>query len=402
MRVTVGSGPAAVELRDDLLDAPREELAKLEDSRGPVEPARLAFAAVHVVLEDGYSDVPHELGLPVPAAELTPWIDSDATLSIRRRLDGLGFGIAEAMDTAQRFRLGWDNAIELVRRTGAAGLAQPMIAGAGVDHLDAVADEDALVEGVIFQARAIQEAGGLVILLPLAWLCEQGYGEQGYVRVYGRIAEALEGPVFVHWLGEMFLPTLSGYFPGDSFRRILAAHPEVLRGAKLSLLDDAKERELRADLATRDQVMLTGDDFHFGALMDGPPAQRMVELAGRQVGLGDFSHGLLGIFGGVAEPASVALSFLAHGDRQRYLQLMSPCERLGRHLFRSPTQHYKAGLAFLSWLDGHQHNPMLVQHEELARDRSHYLVAAGLASAAGCLTNAELAAERLDAFLSGA
>ena len=214
------------------------------------------------------------------------------------------------------------------------------------------------------------------------------------------VAEQLEGPVFVHWLGEMFLPALAGYFPGDSFRRILAAHPGVLRGAKLSLLDDALERELRADLATRDQVMLTGDDFHFGALMDGPPAERSTTLAGRDVGLGDFSHGLLGIFDGVAEPAALALRFLAHGERERYRQLMAPCERLGKHLFRAPTQHYKAGLAFLSWLDGHQDNPMLVQHEERARDRQHYLVAAGLASSAGCLTNAELAAERLETYLA--
>jgi hypothetical protein len=115
----------------------------------------------------------------------------------------------------------------------------------------------------------------------------------------------------------------------------------------------------------------------------------------RDVPLGDFSHGLLGIFDAIAEPASLALEFLARGDETRYRSLMEPCELLSRHLFQAPTRHYKAGLALLSWLNGLQPNPMLAQHEERARDREHYLTAVELASRAGVLRDADLAAERL-------
>ncbi|MDF1799665.1 MAG: DUF993 family protein [Planctomycetota bacterium] len=396
-------GGGELVLDDGRLERARAELAVLGAERGPAAPARLVFAATHIVMQDDYAEVPHDLATPVPAAALGRHIDWDATAALRVRLDRLGFGIAEAMDTAQRFHIGWENALGLVEATGAAGLTHGFLAGAGVDHLAHVPDEDALVEGVVFQARAIQAAGGMVILLPLVWLCQQAYDEDGYVRVYRRVIDALDGPLFVHWLGAMFLPALAGYFPGDAFRRILALDPAKVRGAKLSLLDDALERELRAELGARDQLMLTGDDFHFGELMasDGhlaggqPAPVRTTSLAGSTVGLGDFSHGLLGIFDGIAEPASLALGFLAQGDPARYLELMGPCEELGRHLFGAPTQHYKAGLAFLSWLDGHQPNPMLALHEERARDHAHYLEAARLASLAGVFTNAELAAERL-------
>ncbi|MFT4648405.1 MAG: hypothetical protein ACI9X4_001629 [Glaciecola sp.] len=391
MKVVCRLGSREIELDDGGL-APYQ--AKLK-ALGSVPPARLVYAAAHVVMLDTYADISHTLEAAVPTAEISPHIDWEGTLALRKRLDQLGFGIAEAMDTAQRFFIGWDNALRLIETTGAARLAHGFIAGAGVDHLEVVRSEDELVAGVIYQARAIQAAGGYAILLPLVWLTQNGCSEEDYLSIYGRIFAGLEGPLFVHWLGEMFMPALKGYFPGQSFERIMALDASKVRGAKLSLLDADLERSLRADLATRGQIMLTGDDFHFGALMAGPPTEHTVRIGDQTVPLGDFSHGLLGIFDGIAAPASVALGFLAHGDEATYRELMNPCEALGKHLFQAPTQHYKAGLAFLSWLNGAQPNPMLVRHEQRARDLNHYIEAARLASLAGALENAELAAERL-------
>jgi len=385
----------AVELDDAVLE-PFE--ARLGAGPEPA-PVRLVYAAAHLCLVDGYAQVEHELGTPVAAEELAAHLDWEATMALRRRLDGLGFGIAEAMDTAQRFQIGWGIAAELIERTGALGLANGFVAGAGVDHLDGVGGEAELVEGVVFQARAIQAAGGIPILLPMLWLPASGADEEAYVRVYGAIVERLEGPLFVHWLGEMFLPALAGYFPGESFERVMDLDPSKVRGAKLSLLDDALERRLRARLLRCEQILLTGDDFHFGELMGGGPATGSTEIAGRQVALGDFSHGLLGIFDGVARPAGLALGLLARGDDQGYRALMEPCEELGKHLFQAPTQHYKAGLAFLSWLNGQQPNAMLVQHEERARDAAHHVEAARLASRAGVIEDAAGAAARLAAWL---
>jgi len=391
VKVRVEFGGRSLELDDGRLAPYRERLAAL----GPAEPVRSVHAAAHLVLREEYAQVPHSLDAPPAPEDVAPWIDWESTLALRKNLARLGFGVAEAMDTAQRFLIGWECARRLIELTGAARLKHGFVAGAGVDHLEEIGSEDELVEGVVHQVGVIQAAGGAAVLLPLVWLPQRGYDEEGYLRVYARIVDAVEGPLFVHWLGEMFLPALSGYFPGRSFERVMAHDPTKVRGAKLSLLDAQLERRLRRELLEREQILLTGDDFHFGELMAGGPLRGHTEIGGRRVALGDFSHGLLGIFDGVAEPASLALGFLAHGDEATYRELMTPCEALGRHLFQSPTQHYKAGLAFLSWLNGRQTNPMLVAHEERARDLEHYVEAARLASQAGAIEDAVGAAARL-------
>ena len=89
---------------------------------------RVAFAAAHVVLD--------------PLKTAAPWthpvIDWESTLAYREYLWSLGFGVAEAMDTAQRgMGLNWPLALELIQRTTAAAKARGAVAasGAGTDHL---------------------------------------------------------------------------------------------------------------------------------------------------------------------------------------------------------------------------------------------------------------------------
>ena len=381
-----------LQLDDGLLEPYRARLAAAPDA----PPVRLAYAATRLVLRDDYAAAPDD-------ADLMAAIEWSATADLRRRLAGLGFGVAEAMDTAQRFEIGWDVARRLIEATGALGLAHGFVAGAGSDHLEGVGSAEELLEAVVYQARLIQAAGGEVILLPMPWLSVQGCDAQTYVSVYARIVEQLEGPLYVHWLGAMFLPQLRGYFPGDSFARVMDLDPAKLRGAKLSLLDADLEVRLRRELRAREQLLLTGDDLNFAGLILGgelgaralPAVEGHTRVGARSVALGDFSHALLGVLDAVAEPVSLALRFLARGDAAGYLALMEPCEQLGRWLFQPPTQHYKCGLAFLAWLNGLQSNPMLARHAERARDREHYLRAAELAAAAGALGDVTLAAERL-------
>ena len=67
-------------------------------------------------------------------------IDWDATLAYREYLWSLGFGVAEAMDTAQRgMGLDWPLALELIQRSTAAANARAAVvaSGAGTDHLPA-------------------------------------------------------------------------------------------------------------------------------------------------------------------------------------------------------------------------------------------------------------------------
>ncbi len=94
-------------------------------------------------------------------------------------------------------------------------------------------------------------------------------------------------------------------------------------------------------------------------------------------------------------PASLALQHLGRGDVETYRQIMEPCEALGREIFKAPVQRYKSGVVFLAWLNGHQENRMLVNHEEHGRSAEDYVRIAELASAAGAIEDSEAAAARL-------
>lgn len=96
----------------------------------PARPfTRKALAAAHVVAD--------------PRSAQEPWleaaIDWDATIAYRRHLWSWGFGVAEAMDTAQRgMGLDWDSSFALIRRSLDAAKDFPgafVASGAGTDHL---------------------------------------------------------------------------------------------------------------------------------------------------------------------------------------------------------------------------------------------------------------------------
>jgi hypothetical protein len=78
---------------------------------------------------------------------------------------------------------------------------------------------------------------------------------------------------------------------------------------------------------------------------------------------------------------------------------MDPCETLGRHVFCAPTQHYKAGLAFLAFANGRQDNAMLVRREDRARDAAHYRRCAELAVLCSALRDDEHTTERVESLL---
>jgi len=86
----------------------------------PAPRSRMVYAAAHVVIDPLQPDV----------------LDIEATLAFRRHLWSLGFGVAEAMDTAQRgMGLSWITARDLIRAS--AGERKGEIAcGANTDQLD--------------------------------------------------------------------------------------------------------------------------------------------------------------------------------------------------------------------------------------------------------------------------
>ena len=88
------------------------------------------------------------------------------------------------------------------------------------------------------------------------------------------------------------------------------------------------------------------------------------------------------MFDPIAPVAVGALRALDDGDVERYERLFAPTVPLARRMFAAPTGHYKVGVVFIAYLNGHQgHFRMLGGME--ARSIAHLAEVFRLASAAG-------------------
>jgi hypothetical protein len=201
-----------------------------------------------------------------------------------------------------------------------------------------------------------------------------------YERVYREVIDAATGPVILHWLGPAFDPTLAGYFgDAETVLRIIEAGGDKVAGIKLSLLDADAEIALRSRLPERVR-MFTGDDFNYVGLIEGDASEH--------------SDALLGAFAALAPNASAAIQALDAGDGARYRQILAPTEALSRQIFAAPTYYYKTGIAFLSWLNGHQAAFSMVGGLHAARSLPHLSEIVRLAAGCGALEHPELAAQR--------
>lgn len=347
---------------------------------------RVAFAAAHVVAD------------PLADPQLAPALDWDATLAFRRRLWGLGLGVAEAMDTAQRgMGLDWQASRELIRRTleEARGVPGARVAsGAGTDCLDP-ADARSLDDVAAAwedQLAFVEGLGGQAVLMASRALAARASGPGDYLRIYDRVLRQVSRPVILHWLGDMFDPALAGYWGSrdlseamDVCLDVIAAHPGKVEGIKLSLLDKEREIAMRRRLPPSVR-MFTGDDFAYAELIDG-------DAEGH-------SDALLGIFDPIAPAASAALDALAGGDRARFHDILAPTVALSRHMFRAPTRFYKTGVVFMAWLNGRQDHFTMVGGQQGARSILHLAELLRLAAAAGLVADPDLAAARMKALLA--
>ncbi|WP_170464412.1 dihydrodipicolinate synthase family protein [Ruegeria arenilitoris] len=359
--------------------------------RAPKVPlTRTAFAAAHVVSD--------------PLAERDPWdgrpaVDWDATLRFRQGLWDQGLGLAEAMDTAQRgMGVDWATALELIQRTMTAAKAHPMsprvACGAGTDHLPLSALNTAgeILSAYEHQAEAIEAAGGQLILMASRAFPAINAGPDTYHDVYRALIDGAAEPVILHWLGDMFDPALTGYWgsadvdtASDFVLSLINENPAKVDGIKISLLDQAHEEAFRARLPEGVRLY-TGDDFNYADLIAGDGTH--------------FSHALLGIFAAIAPAASQALEALAMGDMDRYNALFTPTVPLSREIFKAPTRFYKAGIAYLAWLNGSQSHFIMPGGFQSSRDICHYAQVFRLADQAGLLSDPELAKARMTTLLS--
>lgn len=345
---------------------------------------RTAYAAAHVVAD--------------PFADIDPWIgtaiDWDKTLEYRNHLWGLGLGVAESMDTAQRgMGLDWPTSLELIQRsTAIANAGGHLIAsGAGTDHLELTPETtvDDVIAAYEMQCEAVEATGSRVILMASRALCAVAKGPDDYARVYERVLGGLSQPAILHWLGEMFDPALAGYWGSDDHSvamdhclEILNANTANIDGIKISLLSAEKEISMRRRLP--DGVsMYTGDDFNYPDLIKGDEH--------------GFSHALLGIFDPIAGAAAQALSALANGDESGYHAAFDPTVPLSRHIFRAPTRFYKTGVVFMAYLNGHQDHFTMIGGQESTRSSLHLADIVRLANEARLFADPELTAARASA-----
>jgi len=350
----------------------------------PADPARVVFSAAHVVADPFTGND--------PSGRAT--VDWKATMAFRHHLAGLGLGIAEAMDTAQRgMGLDWPGALELIRRTRAELPDALVFNGCGTDQL-AAADArslDDIRRAYFEQVEAIQSLGGRLILMASRALAAVARPPEDYVSVYRDVLARCDQPVVLHWLGDMFDPALAGYWGTQSFEpametalAVIAENAAKVDGIKISLLDKEKEIVMRRRLPAGVK-MYTGDDFNYPEL-----------IAGDAQG---YSHALLGIFDPLAPAAAYAVSRLGAGDVQGFRNTLDPTVPLARLIFRAPTQYYKTGVVFLAWLNGFQDHFVMLGGAQAMRPLPYFVEIFKLADGCGLLRDPDLATERMRALL---
>lgn len=368
----------------------------------PTQPwSREVYAAAHVVAD--------------PLSPVDPWlepaIDWDRTMAYREHLWRLGFGVAEAMDTAQRgMGLDWGNSLDLIGRSvaaskafgkGANGRPARVASGAGTDHL--VADASTTIADVIAayeqQIASVEAVGGQIILMASRALAAVARSADDYAHVYDHVLSQVREPVIIHWLGDMFDPALAGYWGDADLDRATDVAVEVLNrnaakvdGVKVSLLNKDREVAMRARLAPGIR-MYTGDDFNFAELIAG-------SATGHTDVQGEYSDALLGIFDAIAPVASSALSALTEGNAARFHELLGPTVPLSRHIFKVPTRFYKTGVVFMAWLNGHQDHFVMVNGQQSTRNLLHLAELFRLADAAGLLRDPAMACRRMASLMA--
>ena len=356
--------------------------------------SRVAYAAAHVI--------------PRPCAENVPGapadIDWDATLAFRHHVWSWGLGVADAMDTAQRnMGLGAEATRELISRSAAEArsVGGALVVGVNTDHIhDEQISLDAVIDAYTEQLHFTEDAGAGVVLMASRHLARAAETAQDYRRVYRAVLGAASTPVVLHWLGAAFDPSLAAYFgstdsaaASDTVLAIIDENLDSVSGIKMSLLDADAEINLRSRLP-ESATMFTGDDFNYVSLIAGDDPGDSAGTPARH------SDALLGAFAAVAPNASAAIAALDAGDPAGYHRILGPTEALSRQVFAAPTFYYKTGVAFLSWLNGHQAAFSMVGGLHAARSLPHLSEIVRLANDSGALERPELAAARWSSLLT--
>ncbi len=372
--------------------------AELREGGGYSRPSsplqsRVAYAAAHVVPKVHADNTP---GQPAD-------IDWDSTLAFRRNVYSWGLGVADAMDTAQR-NMGLDAAAtrELIARSAEVAREEggSVVVGVNTDHVaESHITLDQVIDAYKEQLHFTEEQGAGPVLMASRHLARVAESADDYRRVYREVLSSATVPVVLHWLGTAFDPELAGYFGADDWQTasavlldVIAEQPDKVAGVKMSLLNAESEISVREQLP-QGVRMFTGDDFNYVGLIGGDTTRSSSEERSTETKR-THSDALLGAFAAITPVASAAIQALDAGAPARYLEILGPTEELSRQVFAAPTFYYKTGVAFLSWLNGHQPAFQMVGGLHSARSLPHLSRIVELANASLALEKPELARER--------
>jgi hypothetical protein len=347
--------------------------------------SRRVYAAAHVV-----ADAWQACTMSGPEA-----IDWDATLALRHELWSLGLGVAESMDTAQRgMGLDWPGARELALRTlaEAGQVGGKVVVGVSTDQLAPTATPTLIQvrDAYIEQLHTIEAAGGEAVLMASRQLAQVADGPAAYRRVYDEVLAAATRPVILHWLGTAFDADLAGYWGYDEPKAAIGTvlgliedHLDAVAGIKVSVLDPALEIMLRERIPAPARVF-TGDDYNYVDLIAGDATFS--------------SDALLGAFAAIGPFASAAFARLDRGDEAGFRDILGPTQALSRLIFAAPTQYYKVGVAWLTYLSGKQDHFRMLGGLESGRCLTHLADLIRAADAIGLFSDPELTAHRAGAY----
>jgi hypothetical protein len=292
---------------------------------------------------------------------------------------------------------------ELISRSAAEArsVGGALVVGVNTDHVeDEQISLNAVIDAYLEQLHFTEEASAGVVLMASRHLARAADTAEDYLRVYQAVLGAATTPVVLHWLGAAFDPSLAAYFgsadsaaASDTVLQIIEENRDKVSGIKMSLLDADAEIDLRSRLP-ESATMFTGDDFNYVGLIAGDDAGGAAGSPARH------SDALLGAFAAVAPNASAAIAALDAGDPDAYHRILGPTEALSRQVFAAPTFYYKTGVAFLSWLNGHQDAFSMVGGLHAARSLPHLSEIVRLANDSGALERPELAAARWSSYLT--
>lgn len=297
----------------------------------------------------GFGRTPHIIAaLSVPISE-DGKIDFDCFAEDLERTVSYGIEPAVLMDTYQINHCTLDQQIKGLEVTRDVMAGKPFTAGVYVE--DEIASE---APGDIIKAyqKKVEMLEGQYGASPIVFQTEALKNAEAstVTAVYLELAKASKGGLKAFELSPVFAPN-GWMFPGESLLEILS--DDKWAGAKHSSLNPSMEWVLLQKIHKIGKRLYTGNDFDFASMMYNG------------------SDALLGIATFIPDKFRELADTLQAGDKEKYFELATAMEFLGRVAFQNPVPAYKHGAAMVKQMRGWYPTDHVLPDNPFTRDETH-------------------------------